>query len=192
MKTVLLLLSASVIVVGVTAVGISLFGLFSVTAIDPSGARVEAQVAPAGPVIDVPTKSEILNNATWGIENPELLDVRLLFSEEASQALGAGIVYEGEFFNKDDPVWVVAVKSGNARVQLPDIGQGNTKYAGVLWILNAADGQALMMSSIQDPNNDPRLARLKELPNREGTIPIVPRPVVPTVPPGPTPTAVPR
>jgi hypothetical protein len=114
----------------------------------------------------------------------------LLFSGEANEAVGAGIVYDGEFYKKDAPVWVVAVKSRAASVQLPDIGQGDTKYPGILWVLNAADGQAITMSAIQDTDNDVRLARLKALPDRDGSLKVVPQPVVPTEPPAPTPTAI--
>lgn len=177
-----LLLFMLVIVSGVTAIGALL---------QP---KVEAkpQEQLVSEAIRIPTKDEIVANAQWGIEKPEILDVRLLFSEEATEAAGAGIVYEGEFYKRDAPVWVVAVKSGTVSAQLPDVGQGDSKYAGILWILNAADGQAIMMSSIQDVEGDPRLARLRALPDRDGTIKIDPQPAQPIAPPEPTPTAISR
>ena len=58
-------------------------------------------------------------------------------------------------------------------------------------ILNAADGQAITMGAIQDTANDARLMRIKTLPDRDGTIKIVPRPRPPTVPSLPTPTKIP-
>jgi hypothetical protein len=175
-KTTLLLLSGVLaIVLGVT------------TAELPARPETQADVQ----VSRVPTKSEILANAQWGIENPEILDARLLFSEEATQAAGVGIVYDGEFYKPDDPVWVVAVKSRTASARLPDIGQGDTMYAGILWLLDATNGQAISVSSIQDTANDERLTRIKALPDRDGTIEIRPRPIPTIAPPAPTPTALP-
>lgn len=177
MKTKLLLLLSSMlaIVLGITTASTS--------------AQPEAQVDVT--VGRVPAKSEILANAQWGIENPEILDARLLFSEEATQAAAVGVIYDGEFRKRDDPVWVVAVKSGTASAGLPDIGQGDTTYPGILWLLDAADGQAISMSSIQDTANDERLARIRALPDRDGTIEIRPKPIPTIVPPAPTPTALP-
>jgi len=179
----ILILSILVISLGVLAV----FTLIQPEIQAQPGVQTQAEIQIDG---KVPTKDEILATARWGVENPEILDARLLLNEEAAKAAGVGIQYNDGLYKPDDPVWAVAVKSGNASIQLPDIGQGDTKYAGILWLINAANGQAISMSSIDDTANDVRLQRLKELPDRDGMIKIQPQPISTIAQPEATPTAV--
>lgn len=141
----------------------------------------QGQSAPQG-YIKIPTKEELLANAQLGVEQPEIIYARLLLSREVSHG-GNSLLAK-----PDDPVWVIAVKSGNASVQFP--GFGDVNVAGILRIINAATGEEISISSIQDLQNDEQLQRLKTLPDRDGTIAIEPQPLPTPFTPQPTPTAI--
>ena len=157
---------------------IALMATMACTGIQPPN---QAQPAPQG-YIKIPTKEELLANAQLGVEQPEIIYARLLLSRE--------VIHGGNnaLAKPDDPVWVIAVKSGNASVQFPGFGEVNV--AGVIRIINAATGEEISISSIQDIQNDEQLQRLKTLPDRDGTITIEPQPLPTPFTPQPTPTAI--
>lgn len=122
------------------------------------------------------TREEIIERATSGLKDPEVVDVRLVLHEEASSAIGVGqFDYEQGFYKKDDPVWLLAIQSENASAALPDIGQGDVKYRGLIYVINAADGEAIFMATMPDEQYAKRVERMRALKDKDGLLEIVPR-----------------
>ena len=127
-----------------------------------------------------------------GLEDGQLLEAKLVQHDRAYAALfGREIDYEKEDpgYNPDDPVWVVAIQSEQVD-SIPFFGDGH--YKGVIKLVTANDGESSTWISISDPDTDERLRKLRELPDLDGKLKIIPIPTQRPVEPPPTPTRIPR
>lgn len=128
------------------------------------------------PSSGVLTKEQVIERSIAGMKNAEVLESRLVLHDEAARATGAGeFDYESGFFEKDDPVWILAIRADNANEMMADIGQGDVNYTGMIKIINAADSELLVETIMPDDVFADRVKRIQALQDRTGLIEIIPR-----------------
>ncbi|HBY92421.1 MAG TPA: hypothetical protein DEP84_00420 [Chloroflexi bacterium] len=143
-----------------------------------------------GPIL---TQEDAVARVVWAIRpehHPQAIDARLMFHQEASEALGNWESYDrpGIKYGLRTPVWVVTVLADSV-ADLPMANAGVTRtQRGVIFMVNAVDGSVPFMLTITG-KSDEVAQRVRALPNRAGSLPIQRSPL--ETPPAAVPTATP-
>lgn len=155
----------------IRAVGLTVLVIFLAVMFYQVSSR--AREAPSAELL---TREQIIERATEGLKQPEVIDIRLVFHDEAAHAIGVGeFDYESGFYKKEDPVWILAIRSENTSQVMPDIGQGDVNYTGLIYSIDAASGEAILMATMPDEQFEKRVERMQALPDRDGMLEITPR-----------------
>lgn len=153
-------------------------------------AHPTSPLAPAVIAQAILTKDEAIKRVTTNMPDAEVLDVRLLYLDEAYRSVtGAMGNYQAQGYHSDDPAWVVTVRSKEV-AKMPMASAGVTIMTT---IVTAVDGEGSVMIMLVEENVASHLQQLQALPDRTGQLVIIPRPspLHPTLIPYPTATPVP-
>jgi len=142
----------------------------------------------------LPTKDAAINRVRTFFDpgtEPMLFDARLVYLEQAYNAIGAQPNYErpGYRYQRQTPMWAITMLANDVS-GFPMFEGG--KYMGAMFLIVAGDGKVKHMASVTDPATDPHVQKILALPDLDGQVEIVPipTPVVPEMPPTSTPVPV--